>query len=86
MNLKNSIVIIFLLLVSVLYFIKYVKDKKTYWLLAIIATFIVIYMFTPFASDITKMLENVLIGIIAISFIAICYLLIKDEKEKNKDK
>jgi len=84
--LRNIIVIIFLLFMAVLYFIKFLKDKKAYMLLATIATFIVIYFFTPFASDITNTFENVLVGIITILFIAICYLLIKDEKEKNKDK
>ena len=84
MNLRNTMVIICILLMAVLCFIEYLKDKKVYRLLAIIATFIVIYMFTPFASNISKTFENALLGIVVILSISICYLLIRDEKNNKK--
>lgn len=78
---RNIISIICFLSFAVLIFKDYLRDKKTYKLLGIIAAFILIYFETPFASGINKTLENILMGIIAILAISIFYLLIKDIKE-----
>lgn len=79
----NIISIICALLLAVFLFIEYLKDKKTYRLLAIIIVFISIYFKTSFASGISKTFENISVGIVVILTITIFYLLIKDNKEKK---
>ena len=78
--------VIFYLLIIVFSFVSYLKTKKAYWVLTIIMFFMGIYLQTPFASGISKASENIMVGILVIIMFIIFYLLIKEEKEKNKEK
>lgn len=78
---RTIVSIICFLSFAVLIFKDYLRDKKIYKLLGVIMAFILIYFETPFASGISKALENILMGIIAILAISTFYLLIKDIKE-----
>ena len=64
MNLGNSISIIWAVVLAAIWFIKYLKDKKTYWLLAVLTAFMMIYINTPLANDISKTFENIFVGIL----------------------
>lgn len=70
-------------MVSFLFF-KYIKTKKIYWILTIITAFICIYFQTPFASAISKTFGNILVGISVMIMFIIFYLLLKEEKNKEK--
>ena len=83
---RNIISIICFLILAVLLYKDYIREKKIYKLLGILTGFILIFSNNSFVGEISKTLENTLMGIMAILIIIIFYLLIKDIIEKRNSK
>ncbi|MDV3427848.1 MAG: hypothetical protein LIR50_12620 [Bacillota bacterium] len=80
---NHIISIVSFVLLGVFLLIDYFKDKKVYRLLAIIPILFAIFFQTPVSNNISKVLSNILIGILILVGIFILYLILKDE-EKQK--
>ncbi|MFL0249976.1 hypothetical protein ACJDT4_06030 [Clostridium neuense] len=82
-NLLGCLCYLFLIIV---FFIDYRKNKKMYMLLAAIFISIELFLETPLASGINKIVKNALEVIMLILMAATLYLLVKEYKEYKEKK
>lgn len=82
-KLKDAFGFLLILLTTIMFFVDYLKEKKTYKLLGVIILFIYgTFISTNFAIGISRSFENILIAIIVILEVSAFYLILKDKKEK----